>query len=280
MREATVAGIFYPEAADELEREISSLLGIAADKPAVRQVGGARAILSPHAGFGYSGGLEALAWRSVLPRTIERVVILAPYHRAEESLVYLPEAEYFFTPLGSIHVDRKSVSELLDCGTVFSMNDIPHFEEHSIELQLPFMRYLCPEAQLIPIIIGRPSHALVKSLASALGMVFSETLETTLFVITSDLAVGNDIQTISVESDKLLGMIEKNDWEGILDEKTRNSQAACGSACLSAWLASPVSQGTEAVILERHDSSGKRQSDQERLVEYAAIAFVEKGGEE
>jgi AmmeMemoRadiSam system protein B len=278
IREATVAGIFYPEAGEELEKEVSSLLEAAAGKAAGKQVAGARAILSPHAGLGYSGDLAALAWHAALPRIIERVVILSPHHRAEESLVYLPEAEFFACPLGKVHVDRKEVSELLDCGTIFAMNDIPHFEEHGIELQLPFMKRLYPEAQLVPIIVGKASPPLVKSLASALALVFSESLETTLFVISSDLAAGNEATTLAAESSKLLSLIEGRDWEGILDEKARNSHFACGSACLAAWLASTISLGTELAVLERHDSSSKRQGEQERLVEYGAIAFIEKGG--
>jgi AmmeMemoRadiSam system protein B len=274
IRESTVAGIFYPEIREELEIEIDRLLrGPAAEKDG-RTIYGARAIVSPHAGLGYSGDLAGLAWRSVAPRSIERVVVLSPQHRADDSMVYLPEADRFSTPLGSIQVDRARVSDLLDCSTLFAINDIPHFEEHGVELQLPFMRRLYPEASLVPIIVGRASPALVKSLASALSLVFGSRRDTTLFVISTDLASGFDPAAIMEQSDRLLDCIRQGDWEGLLSLKAHDPHGACGSSCLAAWLASPLSQGCEACLLGRHDSSASRQTDQERLVEYAALAFV------
>ncbi len=278
IRESTVAGIFYPEIPEELDRELDRLFRGPTVEVDARPVYGARAIVSPHAGLGYSGDLAALAWRSVAPREIKTVVILSPLHRAEEACVYLPEADLFSTPLGSIDVDRRLVADMLDCGTVFSMNDIPHFEEHGIELQLPFMKRLYPAARLVPILVGRASPALVKSLAAALGLVLGERKESTLFVISTDMATGFDTSLITVQSDKLIRFISEGDWEAILEMKAHDTHGACGSACLAAWLASSLARGTESQVLGRHDSSLSRQNEQERLVEYAAIAFIKAGG--
>ena len=274
-----MAGIFYPDSPGELIKELDRLEEVYAETPGGR-IGGARAIVSPHAGLGYSGDLAALAWHSVRPRRIERVVVLSPLHRAEDALVYLPEAEYFSTPLGDLRVDHRSIAELLDCGTAFSMNDIPHFEEHGVELQLPFLKHDYPEASLVPILVGRASPALIKSLAAALGLVFGEDLGSTLFVISTDLATGSDPVAILEHSDRLLDLIEKRDWEAILEDKNRDNQSACGASCLAAWLASSVSQGTESLVLGRHDSSASRQTEQERLVGYAAMAFIDAEGSE
>src|SRR5208337_1090525 len=146
MRDATVAGIFYPDDPSELEDRVAALLEAA--KP---EVSNAKAIVSPHAGLDYSGDLSALAWKSAATRRIETVLVLAPLHRAEESRVYLPESDYFEMPTGRVSVDRDLVDELRDCGTIMSENDIPHFEEHGIELQLPFMIAQFPAACLVPV---------------------------------------------------------------------------------------------------------------------------------
>jgi AmmeMemoRadiSam system protein B len=277
IRESTVAGIFYPDNKEELEKEIDRLLRGPAAECEGQTICAARAIVAPHAGLGYSGDLAALAWRAAAPRSIERVVVLSPLHRAEDSLVYLPEAESFSTPLGSIPVDRAVVDDLLDCGTGFSMNDIPHFEEHGVELQLPFMSRLYPHASLVPILVGRSSHALVKSLASALGIVLEEIMESTLIVLSTDLSAGSDTSLISGMGDRLIELMNRKDWEGILEIKAKDAHAACGAACIAAYLASPLAASNEACVLGRHDSSQSRQTDQERLVEYAAIAFIENG---
>lgn len=274
VREATVAGIFYPEDSAELAMAMGRLIASAEPGFDGESVTRAKAIVSPHAGLGYSGDLSALAWKAASNRKIDRIVILSPLHRAEESLVYLPESDYFATPIGPVQVDKAVVEELLDCGTAFSMNDIPHFEEHGIEVQLPFMRTLFPEASLVPIVVGKAQASLVKSLAAALGLVFGPKAASTLIVLSSDLSAGLEAKAVGKTADQLLELVGRKDAEAILELKAEGVQIACGAVCLAAYLASPLAEGTKSLVLGRHDSAKSRESEQERLVEYAALAFV------
>ena len=278
VREATVSGIFYPELPEELSADLDALFAAAAPADAGVPTSVVKAILSPHAGLGYSGDLAAQAWLSVAPRDIERVVVLSPFHRAEEEGIFLTEAECFATPLGPVHVDAEANRELLDCGTAFSFNDIPHFEEHGIEMQLPFMRKLYPEARLVPILVSKAGTAMVKSLASALALVFREVEATTLFVVSTDLSAGHDAAAIAAESDALISLMAERNWQAILDLKARDDTAACGSSCIAAWLACQLSAGCTPHVLARHDSAKIRQSEDERLVQYAALAFEAPAG--
>lgn len=284
-REATVAGIFYPEEPDALGAEIDRFLGSAEPLFGGRIVSRARAILAPHASLGYSGDLAALAWKAAEGRGVSRVVAISPLHRAEESLVYLPEAEFFETPFGPVPVDQRSVEELLDCGTAFSRNDIPHFEEHGVEMQLPFMRRLFPRASLVPILVGKPSSSLVRALASALGIVFAKEAEETLFVLSTDLATcakaESDAERAEAEdrAERFIELVAQGDWRGILEERAGSEYAACGAACVAAWLASPLAEDSRSLVLGMHDSSASRESEQERLVFYAALAFASGDGE-
>jgi AmmeMemoRadiSam system protein B len=278
IREATVSGIFYSDVMEELEAELDALF--AALPPPRRDLGTVRAILSPHAGLGYSGDLAALAWRSAASRQIDRVVVLSPLHRAEESGIFLCEAECYSTPLGPVRVDARAVRELLDCGTAFSINDIPHFEEHGVEMQLPFMKRLFPQARLVPILMGKAGPAQVRSLASALNLVFGSRKDSTLIVISSDMATGTDAEAIAESSDALLNLMAGRDWQAILDLKGRDPSSACGAACIAAWLASPLSEDCLSQLLGRHDSSASRQGDDEGLVHYAALAFSAAAGSE
>ncbi|HET7839062.1 MAG TPA: AmmeMemoRadiSam system protein B [Rectinemataceae bacterium] len=272
IREATVAGLFYPEGRAELEKEVRSLL--AGAHPVASS---AAAILAPHAGLAYSGDLAALAWKSALGRRVRHIVILAPLHRSEESLVYLPESELFETPLGAVRVDRELVSDLSDCGTVFQESDIPHFEEHGIEVQLPFMRLLFPEAKLVPVILGKPSPKTVRALAAALGMVFGPNRDECLFVLSSDLAAGAEALGPSTRSSRVLDLIQAGDWQALLEPGSKDEPGACGGGCIAAYMSSPLAEGTKPVLLGRHDSSACRETREERLVEYAALAFVRPG---
>ena len=269
-REATVAGIFYPDAAAELEERVSRLLSAA--EPSTR---GSRVIVCPHASLEYSGDLAALAWKSTLgSRAAPRVVaVLSPLHRAEDSLVYLPESELFDCPLGPVEVERDLVSELHDSSTIFTVSDIPHLEEHGVEVQLPFMRSLFPEAKLLPIVMGSPNPVMVKSLASALALVLGALADDCLLVLSTNLASGADDLEVKEGADRLVESILTGDAKAVLDTGADPRAPVCGAGCLASYLASPLSTGMRAVLLGRHDSARSRQASEERLVEYAAFAF-------
>lgn len=270
VRDATVAGIFYPDDPSELEERVAALLEAA--RPAILN---AKAIVSPHAGLDYSGDLSALAWKSSSARRIDTVLILAPLHRAEESQIFLPEADYFEMPTGRVSVDRDIVEELKDCGTVMSENDIPHFEEHGIELQLPFMIAQFPDARLVPVLVGKPTPAVIKALASALTLVFADRIDSTLVVLSTDLGSADDEHIAEAYADRFLKSFLAEDGTSIIEGLGAGHVSACGSGCASAYFASGLSKGSKPVLLGRHDSSASRETGEERLVHYAAIAFAD-----
>ncbi len=270
VRDATVAGIFYPDDPSELEARVASLLEAA--KPGTKN---AKAILSPHAGLDYSGDLSALAWKSASDRNIDTVLILSPLHRAEENQIFLPESDYFEIPTGRIIVDRDLVDEMKDCGTLMSVNDIPHFEEHGIELQLPFMTALFPAARLVPVLMGKPSQSTVKALSSALSIVFANRIETTLVVLSSDLGSATEEHIAAACADRFLRSFLAADAKALLDDLSTVEGCACGTGCSSAFFSSGLSRGTKARLLARHDSSASRETGEERLVHYAAIALTD-----
>lgn len=269
MRDATVAGIFYPDDPSELEERVSALLEAA--RPAVSD---AKVIVSPHAGLDYSGDLSALAWKSASTRSVSTVLVLAPLHRAEESRVYLPESDYFEMPTGRVSVDRDLVEEIRDCGTIMRENDIPHLEEHGIELQLPFMIALYPEARLVPVLMGRPSPAAVRALASALSLVFAKRIDSTLIVLSSDLGSASEEGAAAACADRFLKNFLDGDGKSILEGLAGGHICACGSGISSAFFASGLAKGLRSRLLGRHDSSASRETGEERLVHYAAIALT------
>ncbi len=269
-RDATVAGIFYPDDPLELETRVAALLD-AANPP----ISTARAILSPHAGLDYSGDLSALAWKSAAGTKIDTVLVLSPLHRAEESFVYLPESDYFDIPSGRLIVDKDIVGELAGCGACMKVDDIPHFEEHGIELQLPFMRALFPDARLVPLLMGKPGPALVKALASALGAVFAHRATTTLVVISSDLGSSTEEGMAAAYADRFLRSFLAADAKGLFEAIGDVDGIACGSGCASAYFSSGLAKGLKSSLLARHDSSASRESGEERLVHYAAAALID-----
>jgi AmmeMemoRadiSam system protein B len=277
LREAIVSGIFYPDDRAELDKLVRDL--VASNRP---QRDGASAIFAPHAGFRYSGDLAALAWNAALGRKIRTICILAPMHRPYDGLVFLPESDFFDGPFGPVSVDTDIVEEMMDCGTLFKRNDIPHFEEHGIEVQLPFMRALFPEASLVPIVLGTSAPTAVKALAAALDLVIAERKDETLIVISSDLSTGIDTgpsadADATTAANRFLEKVEARDWRSMTAANgTLASSDPCGAGCLAAFLSSSLAEGQKSELLGRHDSSTFRETADERLVHYAAIAYYEE----
>jgi AmmeMemoRadiSam system protein B len=268
VREATHAGIFYPDEPATLEKTVRDLLAAAV----LPSLGKLRGIISPHASLSYSGDLAALAWKASAMAKVSRIVILAPLHRASEASVYLPESLAYACPLGQIEVDGEAVEELQDCGTNYVRNDIPHLEEHGIEVQLPFARYLHPEALIVPILVGRGSAALVRSLASSLNLVFGESRENTLFVISTDLVFADSAGESARLSDRFLASLQGDAWEDLVAYDSVEGGSACGSGCVAALLASGLAGS--ALLLGRHAAGSTRESEDELHGEYAALALV------
>ncbi len=269
IREAVVSGIFYPEEAETLRAVVRSALGGSSPGRS-----GAAAILSPHAGFEYSGAVAASAWSAVAPRKPSVVVILAPYHRAEESAVWLPEAEVFQTPLGEVGVHRRYVEELESCGTLFRQNDIPHFEEHGIEVQLPFLQVLFPDASVVPILLGKPLPSAVDSLAKALSLVFREVRDTVLFVVSTNFAGFPSVPESAGRFAKVLSFLSSGDDEGLYAEYRRDTPDMCGIGCLVSMMLSRLLEGRAWTILGQADSASKRSAASEKIVYYAGGAWV------
>jgi AmmeMemoRadiSam system protein B len=265
VREATHAGIFYPDEPEDLARAVERLL-----QRAPNEACASPAILAPHASFAFSGDLAAAAWRSAEGRQVRRIVILAPVHRSPDAAIFLPESATFEGPFGTMEVDLEPVAELMDCGTAFVANDIPHFEEHSIELQLPFAARLFPDARLVPILVGRCGPSLARALSAGLRLVFGEDREESLFVVSSDLAFSADRETARRDSDRFLEQLFTGDREGLLAAAGRPGMP-CGTCAAAALLASGLVE--RACLLGRHDAGRLREREDDRWGEYAALSF-------
>lgn len=266
IRESIVEGIFYPADKAELIKDIETSVS-----QFTNARGKAFAILSPHAALEYSGKYAAHAFLSAANRKIKTVVIIAPVHREPEDALILTESDYFSTPIGRVRVAGKLVSLLEGCSTRFIKNDIPHLEEHSIEIQLPFVQYFFPKADILPILIGKPSQANITMLARALETVFAETFDSTLIVISSNLCAYSNEKEASHSVKLLFDLIEKKDAIELLNRLNQKEIKACGAGGIASLFLMNLPE-LEVKLLS--SSTGKKHiNDEGRIVHYGAFAF-------
>jgi AmmeMemoRadiSam system protein B/AmmeMemoRadiSam system protein A len=150
VRPPAVAGSFYPGSPAELRQQVEALLGQApAGSPAPL------ALVVPHAGYVYSGAAAAKGFAAMRSVKVERVVVLAPSHRKRFSGGALPAGSItaFETPLGQIPLDPEAVKQLRACDD-FDGPASAHDQEHSLEVELPFIQVVAPDATIVPVVVG------------------------------------------------------------------------------------------------------------------------------
>jgi MEMO1 family protein len=269
VREPIVEGIFYPNDRQELEGDVKRLLSEANSQFRIRR--GAMAVISPHAGYPYCGLYAGSAFAAAAGRDIDTVVILAPVHREPEDAIYLTESAFFSTPIGRIPVAMDFVSALEGCSTRIFRNDIPHLEEHGIEVQLPFIQSEFPNAKIVPILMGRATQTNVRLLARALDLTFGDCLSRTLFVVSSNLSSHAQGEAANDSMHRLISLIERRDCEDLLRAYHRKDITACGSGCIATICS--MSLPTGEVTLLSKTAPHSRTDDTGKIIHYGAIAF-------
>ena len=265
VREAIVDGLFYPGEGEELKITVAGLLN-KAEVPFTD----AQAIITPHAGYDYAGIHIAHAFKAASNRNIRTIVLLGPVHRDPEDAISLSESAFFSTPLGSTAIDSSLVEDLTECSTKIMQNDIPHLEEHCLEVQLPFIQYLFPEAAIVPILMGLPSQGNIRAISQALDVVFSETIDATLFVISANASPYAEPEAAEHQADLFTA--------SIINGAEDRSVKACGFGCAAAVL-SMKSVCLKPFVLSRGVSEVDKGSPK-RTVAYVSIGMKRETGDE
>lgn len=256
IRPAAVAGLFYAAEPATLRRSIKRLLD---ENPAAGPA--PKAVIAPHAGYVYSGPVAARAYNRIAAGagTIRRVILLGPAHRVALNGMALPTVQYFRTPLGDIMLDQTLVAQIRQSPGV-SWSDAAHQNEHSLEVQLPFLQSVLGEFSLVPLVVGWCDPMQV---ATLLELVWGD--KETLIVISSDLSHYHSYPVAQQLDTETARRIEA--FEAPLD-----GDEACGAHPLNGLLRVAHKR---ALQIERLDlrNSGDTAGSRDRVVGYGAWAL-------
>lgn len=175
VRPPAVAGTFYDADPHRLARTVDRLLDGAGAAAHAEAPAGARpaAVVVPHAGLGYSGPVAATAYAQLRAHagSVGRIVLLGPSHFAPVRGLAVPAAAGFATPLGVVGVDVAACLDLAASFAAVAVSDAPHAEEHSLEVQLPFLqRVLGADLTVVPVLAGGAAPGDVADVLDALGL--------------------------------------------------------------------------------------------------------------
>ena len=267
IREPVVAGMFYPADADELRNAVSGYIrssGCTHD-PAVR------GIVSPHAGYVYSGPVAGAAFAAA-PGEVERVVILAPSHRYPVYGSSVLDADGFRTPLGVVEIDSGVVSGLLKAG--LSYEPRAHVSEHSTEVQVPFVQVLWPNASLVVVIQGEVSSQHSASVAAHLNRVLSDGRKT-LIVASSDMSHYHSQEQARRMDRQIVDAFLTANPEPLVSVLRDGSGEACGAGPMLTLLSWAGLSGYSRTREIAYDTSATASGDSSRVVGYFAGAVLE-----
>jgi hypothetical protein len=263
VRQPVVAGAFYPGQGETLAGTVASLLSEARAQIAHSAVA-PKALIVPHAGYIYSGVTAALAYAQLAPvrSLIRRVVLLGPVHRVPVRGLALAGTDAFATPLGEIEVDQEALIALSHLRQVV-VSPAAHAQEHSLEVQLPFLQSVLDDFKLVPLAVGDATPAEVAQVIEALWGG-----PETLFVISSDLSHYLPYRTAQ--------SFDQDTVEHILQLRPSLShEQACGGTPINGLLLAARHHHLTPRLLGLCNS-GDTAGDKQRVVGYAALAFAEE----
>jgi AmmeMemoRadiSam system protein B len=263
IRPAAVSGLFYPDNPGILARDVRDMLATAHSSGL-----SPKALIVPHAGYVYSGAIAASAYaalKNVAPH-IRRVVLLGPTHRVAVRGLALPGTDAFATPLGTVQVDSAAAKIIAHLPQVVTGPQV-HAQEHSLEVQLPFLQTVLTDFKLLPLAVGM---ATAEEIAEVLELLWGG--DETLIVISSDLSHYLPYDTAKrVDGSTAQSILDLK--QGILHEQ------ACGATPINGLLLCARRHHLTPHLLDLRNS-GDTAGPRDGVVGYAAFAFTASDNQE
>jgi AmmeMemoRadiSam system protein B/AmmeMemoRadiSam system protein A len=276
VREPAVAGQFYPADSSRLKAAVTYYLedGVKAsgEKPV--------AIISPHAGYVYSAQIAADAFHQAAGHDYDLIIVLGVNHTVPGFTGVSIYPGDYQTPLGVVKTDEDAAKQLVNAGDDFVFDAAVHTREHSIEVQLPFVQMLFPNAKIIPAVVGAPDLDLCTRFAEALANIAKA--RRALIVASSDLshypvyedAVKADKNTLdavlTMDPNRFLSVIKNQEKQGIPNLST----CACGQAAILTAMIAAKNLGAVCGRLVSYANSGDAPvGSHDRVVGYGAVSF-------
>ncbi len=262
IRKPVVAGRFYPGTKAALAAAVEKLLSHSPKEEAI-------AVLSPHAGYMFSGDVAGHLYSSIsIP---ERVVLIGPNHTGLGARVAVAASGQWEIPTGRVKVDEETATEILASSHLFSRDMEAHLMEHSLEVQLPFITAVNPLAGIVPITVMRASAAECEEMGRAIAGVLFEKKGESLIVASTDMN-HYEPDLVTRKKDKLaLEKVLALDAKGLLDVTSKEDITMCGVVPSAIAIFAAKALGARRARLVKYATSGDANGEKSQVVGYAGV---------
>lgn len=284
VRPAGVAGGFYPADPQQLTTMLDGFLSQAVP-PALN--GPLVALVSPHAGYPFSGPVAAYSYALLRRRKFTRVVVIAPSHYETFAFASIYDGDAYSTPLGQVPIDKAFAAKLVTASSLIQLSGKGHGQvqgqwEHAVEDELPFLQRVLGDFKLVPIVMGDQSYQASRTLGVALAKAIAQEGPNpggefnTLILASSDLSHYHPYDDAVSEDHKTLNAVEGWDYFNLSLNSERRIWEACGGAEIVAAMIAAERLGANRATVLKYANSGDTTSDKSRVVGYGAVAFTKE----
>lgn len=268
IRRSSIAGSWYPGSPNVLRDDIEEYLNAASLEDIQGEILG---VVAPHAGYVYSGGVAAYAYKPIRGKRYDTVIVISPSHRMAFPGASIYRRGGYETPLGVVPVDEEMSDVLINNSAIISDAPAAHIQEHALEIQLPFLQVVLGPFLLVPIIMGSQDRRTCESLAKSITEAAGE--QRVLIVGSSDLSHFHDYHRAVSIDQTVLQHLDQMDAVGLLNDLRSGRGEACGGGPAAVTMMAAGMRGaTEARVL-KYANSGDVTGDRDRVVGYTAAAF-------
>lgn len=273
LRPSPIAGTWYSADPTRLRNQVDGFLREAV-LPEMH--GEVIAVIAPHAGHRYSGAVAGYAFKAVMELNPDLVAVISPMHQPYMQPLLTTAHRGYQTPLGAIPVDLTAVDKLdaaLKADLGFGLTAIANDDEHSLEIELPFLqRAFSQPFHLLPVMVREQTPPVAKSLGKALAKTLSG--KKALLVASTDLSHFYPQRVAEMMDSEMLRQIADFSPEGVFNADSLGSGYACGLGALAAVMWAARELGADEVKMLKRATSGDVTGDYSSVVGYGAAAIL------
>lgn len=267
IRQPAVAGLFYPSDSSRLLAEIQTMLSAAQSRPVSLNIFG---IVSPHAGYIYSGQTAAYGFNLLKNRNYDKVIVISPSHREYFSRVSIYNGDAYKTPLGVVEVDKELAKKIIEGSKTIFFGMEGHRQEHAIEVQIPFLQTVLMDFKIIPIVMGDQGKVFIDDLSEQVAKAVDEK---TAIVASSDLSHFYSKQR-AFELDSIVAKhITDFDFEKLQNDLDSRRCEACGGGPIVVLMKAAAKLNKRKSMLLHRSDSGDVSGDNSEVVGYLSAVI-------
>ena len=267
-RQPVVAGRFYPGGREELDETVRELLARTPGSPPGSPKD-AKVVIAPHAGYVYSGAVAADAFSSV--RIPDRVILIGPNHTGAGERAAVMASGSWRIPTGSVEIDDALAASVINGSALFKEDARAHGEEHSLEVELPFIHHINPAARIVPITLMGAGSDECREMGRAVAKAVYDSGHKVLVVVSSDMNHYEPQDITKRKDDLAINCVLNMDAEALLRVTKEEGISMCGVVPAAVAIEAAKALGATSSKLVGYATSGETSGDFDQVVGYAAI---------